>query len=80
VINIAVRLDGHSFTVPLPDGNRFHARSTWQEEAEGWHAGAGRSDVLLSTFRQQGQDCTVFTYLQVPSPPAVSSILGSESS
>lgn len=64
MIDIGVRVDGHSFTVPLPDGNRLYARSTWEDDTEGWHAEAGRSNVLLSSFRARGMNCTVLAYLQ----------------
>jgi hypothetical protein len=64
VIGFPVRVDGHHFTVPLPDGNRLYPRSTWQDNADCWHAETGRSKVLLSEFRARGTNCTVLAYLQ----------------
>jgi len=68
MFRMPVRVDGHSFTVPLPDGNRFFVRSAWENDEDGWYADRGRTNVLFSTFKRRGQNCSVVAYLQRSRP------------
>ena len=65
MLHIGARLDGNSYELPLPDGNKFFIRSTWAEDADGRHASRGRSSVLLSDFTSQVIYIYIYAYISI---------------